>query len=102
MVLILDGNSEHGAHMKENISYGIKKNQICDCFGSNALNRSNNMIPHTCAPISKLPSNLSTMIDHINSSLDIREFFVLHTSYNFTCLELDMRNTWMEIGSVRI
>ena len=35
MVVILDGNSEHGAHARRKIVFFVRKNQIFDCSRSN-------------------------------------------------------------------
>ena len=57
MVYILDGNSEHVAHAKRSLRR--KKIRFVTGLGLIILNRSNKRdCPYTCAPISKLPSNI--------------------------------------------
>ena len=58
IVLILDGNSDHVAH----VLVLSKRNPMCDCSRSNQMTQSEQITKITpCAPISVLPSNISTM-----------------------------------------
>ena len=68
MVLVLDGNSENVAHARsKNGSFLEKKNRFVTTldlikgFKQIKLQR----LHHTCAPISELPSNISTMFKSV-------------------------------------
>ena len=60
MVLLLDGNSEHVAHACRKVGLFGEKNPTSESSRV-ALRMSNNTLLLTCAPISELPLNISTM-----------------------------------------
>ena len=62
MILISDGNSEHAAHAS---SKNVPKNHYSR-YEQISQNRSNYRCA-TCAPISELPSNISTICGMDNS-----------------------------------
>ena len=64
VVLKLDSNSKHGAHVKKENRYIEEKNPICNCFWSNQCLKQfkQQRLLTTCASISNLPSAISIMI----------------------------------------
>ena len=66
MVLILDGNSEIGAHVWSDIGYSIRLSHL---FSARAI--TNLILLHTCATCSELPSNISTMVLSGKSMYDL-------------------------------
>ena len=71
MALILDGKSEHVAHARGKIGTKIRFLTAIDLIECLILLK---LLPR-CAPISKLPSNRSTMMlskPHIRKRLDAR------------------------------
>ena len=88
MVLILDGNSEIGAHVWSDLGYLIRLICLMHIKQSKIFFlQIRPIFRHACAICSELPSNLSTMIlfrislrHHSNFSMKETNFFQLHLS----------------------
>ena len=73
MLLILNGNSENGAQVRNNLCYLIRLRHLIRA-------REKTIFLHACARCSELPSNISTMIGiyiFVERSSDLVGFWVL-------------------------
>ena len=59
MVLIIDGNSEEGAHVRSKLCYSISLRYL---IRSSAV-KNRIFSPHACATYSELPFNIRTMAE---------------------------------------
>ena len=72
MALILDGNSEHVAQACRKLVLFGKKDPICDCSRSNQMPYTEETTELNCvytyAPISELPTYISTLENNVNDN----------------------------------